>query len=131
MYRNSILFINVLAFLFGLSLMIKNQGVLFISRIGQGICAGLFSSTIPIIINEFSPQELFSIMGTMHQMSIAFGIFFSFLFAFIVDLIFVDPLTYWFIIFGFTLPIILIQSIILFKVFPFETPAYLISKGRD
>jgi SP family arabinose:H+ symporter-like MFS transporter len=57
--------------------------LLFI-RIIQGICVGFYSAIIPVIIKEISPNEISGTLGALNQLFIAFGVFFSFFFKFIL-----------------------------------------------
>jgi len=66
----------------------------------------------------------------MHQIGLAIGVVVLYLFAYILSLIFSDVYQYWYIVFGTTLPLIIIQSVLLFTVSPYETPAYLLAHGR-
>ena len=50
LYRNSLLFVGIVAIATGLLLLIPNQGILFFARFVQGICVGLYSALSPLII---------------------------------------------------------------------------------
>lgn len=49
--RNYLFFVNAIALVGGLLLFIQSPYTLLISRIIQGMCVGLFSAIVPVIIN--------------------------------------------------------------------------------
>lgn len=53
----------------------SNKRYAIVHRAVAGITAGGISSVLPVYIMEVSPVEFLNIYGTMHQFSIAFGIF--------------------------------------------------------
>ena len=44
-------------------------------RVGQGICAGIFSAIVPLLIKETAPFELLGVFGVFQQLFIVIGIF--------------------------------------------------------
>lgn len=48
--RNSILFINMIALFAGVIILIPSLGLLYFGRILQGICTGMYSALIPLLI---------------------------------------------------------------------------------
>ena len=48
--RNSLLAVNLFAFATGLLLLLPQFTVLFVARLGQGMCVGLYSALIPLLI---------------------------------------------------------------------------------
>lgn len=48
--RNSLLFINFFAFIAGLMVMVPNIGLLYAGRVIQGLCVGMYSAIIPLLI---------------------------------------------------------------------------------
>lgn len=82
--RNSVLFVNSCALLFGLLIMYPNLYLFFVSRFFQGACVGLYSAIVPLLIKEYSPTEICGTFGAMNQTFIAFGVFFVFIFQFIL-----------------------------------------------
>jgi MFS family permease len=46
-------------------------------RVCQGICAGLFSAIVPLLIKETTPFELSGFFGTFQQLFITIGVFTS------------------------------------------------------
>lgn len=93
---------------------------------------GCYSAITPVIIKELSPTEISGTLGAINQVFISSGVFFSFCFKYILEAIADDPNgeKVWWIVFGFTLVVIPIQTILLLFVFPFETPKYLILHER-
>lgn len=77
--------VNAIAFAAGLLLFIQNAYILLIIRIIQGLCVGFYSSITPVIIKEISPNEISGTLGALNQFFIAFGVFFSFFFKFILE----------------------------------------------
>ena len=68
----------------------------------------------------------------MGQIVISFGIFFTFLFKYVLTLIVDEPTgeTIWYYVFGLTQVTIILQTFLLIFVFPFETVKYLLEKDR-
>lgn len=101
-------------------------------RLCQGIVAGAFSAISPLYINELSPTEISGPLGSYTQLLICGGCFFSCIFTYILVKITGDPTgsDFWFIVYGFTEIILIIQSLVLMFVFPYETPKYLLSVGK-
>lgn len=60
-------------------------------------------------------------MGALNQFFVAFGVFFSFLFEYILTKVFNDPTgkDIWVVVFGFPLITIVVQTILLIFVFPY------------
>lgn len=50
LFRNSLLFVNILAIAFGSLLLINNQYTFLLCRLFQGICVGFYSAITPLII---------------------------------------------------------------------------------
>jgi hypothetical protein len=71
-------------------------------------------------------------MGALNQFFVAFGVFFSFFFEYVLTKIANDPTgnDIWVIVFGFPIITIVIQTIVLIFVFPYETPKYLLLQNR-
>ena len=112
--------------------MIQNTYTLFAARIGQGLCVGLYSAIVPLIIKELAPVQISGTLGALNQFSVAFGVFFSFFFEFILSQIFDDDGSkIWWVVFGLTLVTVVVQTLMLIFVFPFETPKYLLLKGKE
>ena len=109
----------MIAFIFGWLLMIQNVGTLFLSRIGQGICVGLYSSIVPMIVKELSPTEIAGTLGAFNQFFIIVGVVFSYLLYFLFHQNSDDENSYWFFVFGFTLLTIVIQTLTLLFLFPY------------
>jgi MFS family permease len=127
-----LLIVNVFGFIAGCLIFLPNFYVLIFVRICQGLCVGFYSSLTPLIIKEISPNEISGTLGALNQFMIAFGVFFGCIFKLLLSLIFdnKDGSAIWQIIFGFTLLTILIQTIVLLFIFPYETPKYLLLNNR-
>lgn len=133
--RKALLFVNGLALVFGLTLFIQNQYTFLISRLMQGVCVGFYSAIAPLIIKEFAPIEIAGTLGAFNQLFVAFGVFFCCLFQYILKVANGSDDSkekeYWFIIFGFTLVTVLLQTVLLLIVYKFETPRYLLENNRE
>jgi facilitated trehalose transporter len=102
-------------------------------RVAQGMCAGCFSSVVPLIIKELAPFELSGFFGVFHQLFITIGISLCCLFTLLLSLA-TDDYTgqsYWKLIFGLPLLTIALQVVCLRTVFDFETPKYLVEVGQE
>ena len=128
------MFVNAIALVFGIVLMIPNQYTFLFARLMQGVCVGFYSAIAPLIIKEFAPIEIAGTLGAFNQLFVAFGVFFSCLLQYIFKLANGNnddkEKDYWYILFGFTLVTVLIQTILLLVVYRFETPRYLLEKGK-
>lgn len=132
-FRQYIFIVNGIAFGAGLLIFIQNAYILFLVRIIQGICVGFYSAITPVIIKEISPNEISGTLGALNQFFIAFGVFFSFCFKFILEKVADDEKgeSIWWIVFAFPLLTISLQTFLLRFVFPYETPKYLLQKNRE
>ena len=63
-FRKCILVTNLFALLFGALIYIQDPYALFFIRIGQGICVGIYSSVVPVIVMEMSPVEISGSLGS-------------------------------------------------------------------
>jgi hypothetical protein len=72
-------------------------------------------------------------LGSYTQLLVCFGCFFSVFFAYILKKVTGDDTgrEFWYILYGFTLITLVIQTVVLLFVFPYETPKYLLSKKKD
>lgn len=72
-------------------------------------------------------------MGALNQFFVAFGVFFSFFFEYVLSKISDDPTgrAIWIYVFGFPLLTILGQSSVLILIFPYETPKYLLLQKKE
>lgn len=131
--RNSILYINYAAFLIGCLIFFADLKLYMILRVCQGMCAGLFSAIVPLLIKETTPFELSGVFGAFQQLFITIGIFTACFLSFILSQIYNDPTgsNYWKLIFGFPLLVLTFQTLVLHFVFPYETPKYLVDNNRE
>lgn len=72
-------------------------------------------------------------MGSYTQLMVAFGMFFGCFFSYILSQITGDTTgqDYWYYVYGFPQLTIILQTIVLLFVYPFETPKYLLLKGQE
>lgn len=83
--RNSILYINYAAFLIGCLIFLADLKLYMILRVCQGMCAGLFSAIVPLLIKETTPFELSGVFGAFQQLFITIGIFTACFLSFILS----------------------------------------------
>ena len=113
--------------------------VLLIGRLIQGLAAGSFTVFCPLYINETSPSDLKGPAGAMFQVIVAFGIFLG------MAVISVSPEgeelvdaendhfnshAVLFVIFGSPILFSLLQLLLLLSIYKFDTPVFLIQKGK-
>lgn len=53
--RQTLLYVNYAAFILGILIFWADFGFYMLLRLGQGMCAGIFSSIVPLIIKELAP----------------------------------------------------------------------------
>jgi MFS family permease len=101
-------------------------------RLCQGFCVGFFSALAPLIIKELSPNEISGTLGSFAQLNICLGVFVGCFFTYLLKKLSGDESCkdFWFFVFGLTEVTLLVQSLILLFVFPYETPKYLLLQGR-
>ena len=130
--RKSILFTNIIASIAGFFIYVPNFYTLMTFRLIQGACVGIFSAIPPIIIKELSPIEVSGTVGTLVQLNITVGILIGYLLTYILKKITGDYScqSFWQLVFAVPLITMLVQSLILIYVFPFETPKYWLLKGE-
>lgn len=122
--RNCFLFTNLIALISLGICLIKAGPAIIIGRLIIGICTGVFSAIVPLYINEFVPLQLKN-FGTFNQVFIASAQSFAFFLYFLLTepLKISDEAAYiW--ISNFFIVTLVIQTIILLFVFPYETPKY-------
>ena len=90
-------------------------------RFGQGMCAGIISAVVPLIIKEIAPFELLGFFGVFQQLFITAGIFIGSIIPFLLGVITKDNsgMRYWQITFGVPFITITIQTILLHTTFNF------------
>lgn len=131
--RKCLLIINAFAFIVGCFIFIQRFPTLLFFRLCQGFCVGFYSAIVPLMIKELSPTEISGTLGSYAQLNICSGVFFGCIFAYILKKITGDSTgkEFWFLIFGLTQVTIAIQTIALIFVYPYETPKYLLSVGKE
>jgi MFS family permease len=117
----------------GVLVFTANLEMYMLLRIVQGMCAGIYSALVPLIIKELAPFELSGVFGVFPQLFITVGIFVSCFLSFVLSQIYDDPTgsSYWRFIFAFSLVTLVIQTFALKFIFPFETPKYLIENNDE
>lgn len=136
--RNFILVINIVAIISGSLLFITEMASFIIMRIIQGACIGLYTSIVPIVIAEISPIEIMGTTGAFTQIFCSVGTTFAYLFYYILSITMKPEnlSSIWYYVFGFPLITLVLQTLILLFVFPYETPKYFLlhhqkSKARE
>lgn len=94
---------------------------------------GVYSALIPLIIKELSPNEISGTLGSYMQLNVTLGVFFGVFFAYLLKKMTGDTTgkDFWYILYGFPEITILIQTLVLLFVYPYETPKYLLSVGKE
>jgi MFS family permease len=102
-------------------------------RLVQGICAGVFSALVPLIIKELAPLELAGVFGVFNQLFITLGIFSCCFLTFLLGLWQQDESgrRFWEIVFAGSLVTVGLQTLMLHTVFKMETPQYLVNCKQD
>jgi hypothetical protein len=87
---------------------------------------------IPMTVREFAPTTLSGRLGTFPQFNVSGGVVIAYLLTYVLKKITGDLSceSFWFIVFGVPQIVIMIQTILLIFVFPYDTPKYLLLKGR-
>ena len=116
----------------GLCLIKKYEAVLA-GRFLYGMCGGAFSVFVPSYINEVTPTELKGPFGSSTQILITLGIMISNLLGIPLpsgstidpsDTSFIQT-GYWRVFFALPIAFSIVQSVLLFTVFNYETPKFL------
>ena len=126
--RNGFLVTNAIAALGLITIFIKTLPTFFIGRIIQGICTGIYSAIVPLYINEIVTPDSAN-LGSLNQLFISGAQAFCYLLYFILDKAGSNNEIKWGILSEFLFIPILIQSILLVFMFPYNTPKYLYEKG--
>jgi MFS family permease len=143
--KKNCIHVTNLIIIIGCSLtLIKIKEVVAAGRFLFGLAAGAFSVFVPSFINEITPTELKGPFGSSTQLLITFGI----LIANLLGIPFPDCLDvdctadsnpykpgfiddqFWRVLFAIPVGIAVIQSVLLFTVFSYETPKFLKMNGR-
>ncbi|XP_041038360.1 solute carrier family 2, facilitated glucose transporter member 1-like [Carcharodon carcharias] len=76
--RNSMLMVNVLAFIggamMGFSKLLRSFEMIILGRLIIGLYCGLATGFVPMYVGEISPTKLRGAFGTMHQLGVVIGI---------------------------------------------------------
>ena len=114
----------------GSLIIVKSETLLFICRIFQGICVGCLNSIAPMIIIQLAPIEISGTLGSYYQFMATFGAFVAFVFQYLLSSVLDFEFEYY-LTWIYALPIVIViaQSMIVFFLFSFETPKYLILRS--
>lgn len=91
------------------------------------------NAVAPMLIKEISPMEMATLTGALTNLSFFFGYFMTYTFGYLLNVISGDMTgaSTWQILFLFPIVIIALQTILIWKVFPYESPKYLAEKQRE
>jgi MFS family permease len=130
-FRNNIFFPNALAFIVGCLIFVQNFPMLIICRFLQGFAVGMLSSVTPMMLREFSPNEMAGSLGSFTAFHIGIGTLIGCFFPYVLLKITGDleAKAYWYYVFGLPQAIIILQTLLLAFVFPYETPKYWLLLG--
>jgi MFS family permease len=133
LFRKCLLIVNALAFTVGCFIFIEQFYTLLFFRLWQGFCVGFYSAIVPLMVKELSPTEISGTMGSYAQLNTCMGVFTGCIFAYILKKVTGDSTgeKSWFLIFGLTQVTLAVQTAILVFVYPYETPKYLLSVGKE
>lgn len=131
--------------------LVKIKGVVAAGRFIYGLGAGAFSVFVPSFINEITPTELKGPFGSATQILITLGIFIANILGLPMPDCLIDVATnhcpgdqpgtpylpgnfinddYWRVLFGLPIVISVLQSVLMFTLFNYETPKFLKMNGR-
>ncbi|XP_051515975.1 solute carrier family 2, facilitated glucose transporter member 1-like [Myxocyprinus asiaticus] len=128
--RNSMLFVNVLAFIaaafMGFSKLAASWEMLIIGRFIVGLYSGLSTGFVPMYVGEIAPTSLRGALGTLHQLGIVIGILMAQVFG-IKEIM--GTSTMWPFLLGFTF----IPAVLQCALLPFcpESPRYLLINQNE
>ncbi|KAM3135399.1 hypothetical protein pb186bvf_012557 [Paramecium bursaria] len=128
--KNSLIFTDVITCFFCLLTISGQLWGLLIGRFFIGFAGGAQSILVPIYMNEFTPETLKGINGTLVGTLASTGAFVAFLlgFGFNENPQMDDP--YWRMVFSIPIVISLLRSFILTKYYTFEAPSYYIQQKQ-
>ena len=116
----------------GISL-ILSLPTICIGRFLLGVAAGLFTTLVPLFINEISPLKYSGPLGALRQAIQNVGVLVSYLLGLGVPAHGSEEektSNYWRIMFGLPIVFAILQVLLMTTCFAKETPKYLISKGN-
>lgn len=142
--KNCIHFTNILVLIACGLCLVKKLGVVLAGRFLYGVAGGAFSVFVPSFINEVTPVELKGPFGSSTQILITLGIMIANLLGIPFpscendeckninpdDQSFIQT-GYWRVLFAIPMGLSVVQSILLFTVFNYETPKFLKQNGRS
>lgn len=114
--------------------MIDNPIIILVGRLVYGMSAGAFTVVCPKFASEISPQEYRGPLGAMGQFMCTFGILFTALLGLAIPaptevaLLPTDSFKiteYWRVVWGLPVAFVLIQVVLMFTIFKYDTPVSL------
>ena len=130
LFRNMILFINIMVLIVNAIIQIPNIYVLFGCRILSGIFVGMYLGIVPIYIHELSPHSVSGSLGAFTQLSHILGVVICYLIGMIFDLTDASGMIFfWRFMFSFTSIFVILQTILFCVNFIPESPNSLIENG--
>ena len=127
--RNSFIFVGVCTIISTLGLQIPFMPFFILCRVLQGSAAGVYYVILSIYIKEFPPIDLVGRFGPLMQVCFISGMVYTYAQVYIFSFL-MDVATYWRIV--FFMPVLILGANIyniIYK-YPYETPKYLVFKGR-
>jgi len=117
--------------------LVDHMTVICIGKFLFGVAAGGMTVYCPNYINEAAPTEMKGPAGAVCQLAFCFGIFLPAIFGLAIpddvkgelDSFYIQQ--YWRVIWGFPALIAIIQSLLLWTVFPYDTPVETKQKGGN
>lgn len=134
--RNTFILADLIGIIGCVIWIFKGNALLFIGRFLGGIAVGLNSAIVPVYINEMSPLSISGSMGSMTQLTINLGILISFLLGLNIPNVkeikaAPDDQWWWRFMYGFPIITCALRTLVFLFFFNFETPSYLVMKGKD
>ena len=115
--------------------LIASVETICVGRFVQGVSSGIFSVIVPKFINEVSPVFMSGSFGAIYQFMVTLGLFAAFLIGLgskehpSSKKFFEEE--YWRIMFAIPIFVALVQMILLWKAYPYETPKFLLKTKQD
>ena len=133
-FREFILIVNGVAMGLGcLILWVQEIYVVFIIRLCQGLCVGLYSITIPAILKEMCPPKIMNRVIAINYSMLSFALVMAYTLSYKLSSIYVNYKNTgmgWTIVCAFPLFFIAAQSLLLEFKFPYETTLYYLKNHR-
>lgn len=126
--RKSMLVTDILTIVSVFLTLLPNADLMLIGRAASGISLGLNSAIVPLFVKEVSPHELEGLTGSVSQLQVACGGLFVFALGFGLptetEIANGARSSLWGFILAFPILLSIFRFIIIWWVYPFESPAY-------